>query len=115
VLQICFTGRVPTLQEGNMMENILSFPWSKEKPVVLGMYHIDNTCISTFTDSSLKLKYHHLAGPRFKEAFQDPNSFLAIQHIFEVHAFLTDDSEAETLSLSLSHTHTHTHTRMHNQ
>ncbi|CAL5379322.1 unnamed protein product [Camellia sinensis] len=29
------TGRVPTLEEGNRMEKIFSFPWSKERPVVL--------------------------------------------------------------------------------
>lgn len=36
-----FVGRVPTLQEGNMMESIFNFPWSKERPVVLGMHHVD--------------------------------------------------------------------------
>lgn len=36
-----FAGRVPTLQEGNMMESIFNFPWSKERPVVLGMHHVD--------------------------------------------------------------------------
>ncbi|CAL5334167.1 unnamed protein product [Camellia sinensis] len=51
------TGRVPTLNEGNRMEKIFGFPWSKERPVVLG--------------------------PRFKDAFQDPNSYLAIEPIFE--------------------------------
>ncbi|KAF7153473.1 hypothetical protein RHSIM_Rhsim01G0139900 [Rhododendron simsii] len=51
------TGRVPTLQEGNMMESIFNFPWSKERPVVLGS--------------------------RFKDAFQDPNSYLGIEPIFE--------------------------------
>ncbi|CAL5379942.1 unnamed protein product [Camellia sinensis] len=29
------TGRVPTLEKGNRMEKIYSFPWSKESPVVL--------------------------------------------------------------------------------
>ncbi|CAL5430274.1 unnamed protein product [Camellia sinensis] len=52
------SGRVPTLQKGNRMENIFSFPWSKDSPIVLG--------------------------PRFKDAFQDPNSYLAIEPIFEV-------------------------------
>ncbi|CAL5393083.1 unnamed protein product [Camellia sinensis] len=51
------SGRVPTLQKGNRMENIFSFPWSKDSPIVLG--------------------------PRFKDAFQDPNSYLAIEPIFE--------------------------------
>ncbi|CAL5322939.1 unnamed protein product [Camellia sinensis] len=31
------TGRVPTLEEGNRMEKIFSFPWSKERPVVLAI------------------------------------------------------------------------------
>ncbi|XP_028090097.1 protein root UVB sensitive 6-like isoform X1 [Camellia sinensis] len=56
------TGRVPTLNEGNRMEKIFGFPWSKERPVVLG--------------------------PRFKDAFQDPNSYLAIEPIFEAHVLL---------------------------
>ncbi|CAL5364131.1 unnamed protein product [Camellia sinensis] len=37
------TGRVPTLEEGNRMEKIFSFPWSKERPVVLGMQHVYNS------------------------------------------------------------------------
>ncbi|XP_052206153.1 protein root UVB sensitive 6 [Diospyros lotus] len=87
------TGRVPTLQEGNMMEKILSFPWSKEKPVVLG--------------------------PRFKEAFQDPNSFLAIQHIFEkeryivtynpskgnIYALLKDRAKSDDILKATFHAH----------
>lgn len=32
-----FAGRVPSLQEGNMNENIFSFPWLKDGPIVLGM------------------------------------------------------------------------------
>lgn len=51
------TGRVPTLQDGNSRENIFNFPWKKHRPIVLG--------------------------PRFKEAFQDPNSYLAVKPIFE--------------------------------
>ena len=30
------SGRVPTLQEGNGMENIFNFPWSKNRPIILG-------------------------------------------------------------------------------
>ncbi|XP_059648320.1 protein root UVB sensitive 6-like [Cornus florida] len=56
------TGRVPTLQEGNMMENIFSFPWSKHRPIVLGS--------------------------RFKDAFQDPNSYLAVQPVFEKERYI---------------------------
>ncbi|XP_055807395.1 protein root UVB sensitive 6 [Solanum dulcamara] len=51
------TGRVPTLQDGNSRENIFNFPWKKHRPIVLG--------------------------PRFREAFQDPNSYLAVKPIFE--------------------------------
>ncbi|CAI9765280.1 unnamed protein product [Fraxinus pennsylvanica] len=56
------SGRVPTLQEGNSMENIFSFPWSKHRPIVLG--------------------------PRFKDAFQDPNSYLAVEPIFEKERYI---------------------------
>ncbi|KAI8015372.1 Protein root UVB sensitive 6 [Camellia lanceoleosa] len=56
------TGRVSTLHEGNRMEKTFSFPWSKERPVVLG--------------------------PRFKDAFQDPNSNLAIEPIFEKERYI---------------------------
>ncbi|PSS00321.1 Protein root UVB sensitive like [Actinidia chinensis var. chinensis] len=56
------TGRVPTLQEGNMMESIISLPWSKETPVVLG--------------------------PRFKVAFQDPNSYVAMEPIFQKERYM---------------------------
>ncbi|KAI5356429.1 PREDICTED: root UVB sensitive [Prunus dulcis] len=51
------TGRVPSLQEGNFNENVFRFPWLKEGPVVLG--------------------------PRFKDAFQEPNVYLAIEPFFE--------------------------------
>ncbi|KAK2987001.1 hypothetical protein RJ640_024899, partial [Escallonia rubra] len=56
------TGRVPTLQEGNAMENIFNFPWSKERPIVLGS--------------------------RFKDAFQDANSYLAVEPVFEKERYL---------------------------
>ncbi|KAJ4979820.1 hypothetical protein NE237_010600 [Protea cynaroides] len=56
------TGHVPTLQEGNMKENIFSFPWSRDRPIVLGM--------------------------RFKDAFQEPGSFLAIEPLFEKEKYL---------------------------
>ncbi|KAL8527653.1 hypothetical protein ACS0TY_005484 [Phlomoides rotata] len=52
------TGRVPSLQEGNSMEDIFIPPWKQHRPIVLG--------------------------PRFKDAFQDPNSYLALEPIFEV-------------------------------
>ncbi|OAY45098.1 protein root UVB sensitive 6 isoform X2 [Manihot esculenta] len=56
------TGKVPSLQEGNMKENIFSFPWLKERPIVLG--------------------------PRFKDAFQDPTAFLAIEPLFEQEKYI---------------------------
>lgn len=51
------TGRVPTLHEGNVMETIFNFPWSKDRPIVLGS--------------------------RFKDAFQDANSYFAVESVFE--------------------------------
>ncbi|KAJ9174852.1 hypothetical protein P3X46_013453 [Hevea brasiliensis] len=56
------TGKVPSLQEGNMKENIFSFPWLKERPIVLG--------------------------PRFKDAFQDPSAYLAIKPLFEQERYI---------------------------
>ncbi|PIN21986.1 hypothetical protein CDL12_05307 [Handroanthus impetiginosus] len=56
------TGRVPSLQEGNSMENIFSPPWKKHRPIVLG--------------------------PRFKDAFQDANSYLALEPIFEKEQYI---------------------------
>ncbi|KAF2294066.1 hypothetical protein GH714_007222 [Hevea brasiliensis] len=55
-------GKVPSLQEGNMKENIFSFPWLKERPIVLG--------------------------PRFKDAFQDPSAYLAIKPLFEQERYI---------------------------
>ncbi|XVF75096.1 hypothetical protein PTKIN_Ptkin13bG0160700 [Pterospermum kingtungense] len=51
------TGKVPSLQEGNMQETIFTFPWLKDRPVVLGS--------------------------RFKDAFQDPGAYLAIEPLFQ--------------------------------
>ncbi|XP_065046770.1 protein root UVB sensitive 6-like isoform X2 [Musa acuminata AAA Group] len=51
------TGHVPSLKEGNSKENIFRPPWSKHTSVVLG--------------------------PRFCDAFQEPTSFIAIEHLFE--------------------------------
>ncbi|KAF5946801.1 hypothetical protein HYC85_017029 [Camellia sinensis] len=87
------TGRVPTLEEGNKMEKIFSFPWSKERPVVLG--------------------------PRFKDAFQDPNSYLAIEPIFEkeryivtynpskgnIYALLKDQAKSDDILKAAFHAH----------
>ncbi|XP_022721333.1 protein root UVB sensitive 6-like isoform X3 [Durio zibethinus] len=68
------TGQVPSLQEGNMQENIFSFPWLKDRPVVLGS--------------------------RFKDAFQDPGAYLAIEPLFEVRLF---EKEINFKDLSLPH------------
>ncbi|KAL3515788.1 hypothetical protein ACH5RR_022690 [Cinchona calisaya] len=87
------TGRVPTLQEGNGMENLFSFPWSKHKPIVLGS--------------------------RFKEAFQDPNSYLAVEPIFEreryivtynpskgnIYALLKDQAKSDDILKAAFHAH----------
>ncbi|GFY94666.1 root UVB sensitive protein [Actinidia rufa] len=87
------TGRVPTLQEGNMMETITSFPWSKEMPVVLG--------------------------PRFRDAFQDPNSYVAMEPIFQkerymvtynpskgsIYALLKDQAKSDDILKAAFHAH----------
>ncbi|XP_059652053.1 protein root UVB sensitive 6-like [Cornus florida] len=87
------TGRVPTLQEGNMMENIFSFPWAKHRPIVLG--------------------------PRFKDAFQDPNSYLAVEPVFEkeryivtynpskrnIYALLKDQAKSDDILKAAFHAH----------
>ncbi|GLU06057.1 hypothetical protein SLE2022_231210 [Rubroshorea leprosula] len=87
------TGRVPSLQEGNMQENILSFPWLKDKPVVLGS--------------------------RFKDAFQDPHAYLAIEPLFEkerymvtynpskgkVYALLKDQAKSDDILKAAFHAH----------
>ncbi|XP_051145703.1 protein root UVB sensitive 6-like isoform X2 [Andrographis paniculata] len=63
------TGRVPTLQEGNFMENIVNLPWIKPRPIVLG--------------------------PRFKEAFQNPNSYLYAESIFEKEKYIVTYNPAK--------------------
>ncbi|XP_028126202.1 protein root UVB sensitive 6-like isoform X3 [Camellia sinensis] len=75
------------------MENIFSFPWSKDNPIVLG--------------------------PRFKDAFQDPNSYLAIEPIFEkeryivtynpskgnIYALLKDQAKSDDILKAAFHAH----------
>ncbi|KAK7814389.1 protein root uvb sensitive 6 [Quercus suber] len=87
------TGRVPSLQEGNLNEKILSFPWLKDKPVVLG--------------------------PRFKDAFQDPGVYLAVEPLFEkeryivtynpskgkVYALLKDQAKSDDILKAAFHAH----------
>ncbi|XP_010252307.1 PREDICTED: protein root UVB sensitive 6 [Nelumbo nucifera] len=87
------TGHVPSLQQGNMTENIFSFPWSKDKPIVLGS--------------------------RFKDAFQEPGSFLSIEPLFEkeryivtynpskgnVYALLKDKAKSDDILKAAFHAH----------
>ncbi|XP_058097529.1 protein root UVB sensitive 6-like isoform X5 [Magnolia sinica] len=56
------TGHVPSLKEANSRENIFSFPWAKDRPIVLG--------------------------PRFGDAFQEPAMFLAIEPLFEKEKYI---------------------------
>ncbi|XP_054777650.1 protein root UVB sensitive 6-like [Prosopis cineraria] len=86
------TGRVPTVQEGNMNESIFKFPW-KDRPVVLGS--------------------------RFKDAFQDPGAYVAIQPLFEkekyivtynpskckVYALLKDEAKSDDILKAAFHAH----------
>ncbi|KAK7376405.1 hypothetical protein VNO78_34691 [Psophocarpus tetragonolobus] len=86
------TGRVPTLQEGNMDENIFSFPW-KDRPVVLGS--------------------------RIKEAFQDPSAYVAVEPLFDrekyivtynpskhkVYAVLKEQAQSDDILKAAFHAH----------
>ncbi|XAR56247.1 hypothetical protein NMG60_11036651 [Bertholletia excelsa] len=87
------TGRVPTLHEGNRMESIINFPWLKDRPIILG--------------------------PRFKDAFQDPKTYLAIKPIFEderylvtynpskgkIYALLKDQANSDDILKATFHAH----------
>ncbi|XP_042478883.1 protein root UVB sensitive 6-like [Macadamia integrifolia] len=87
------TGCVPTLQEGNMKENFFSLPWSRDRPIVLGT--------------------------RFKDAFQEPGSFLDIEPLFEkekylvtynpskgnVYALFKDQAKSEDILKAAFHAH----------
>ncbi|KAK4745123.1 hypothetical protein SAY87_011435 [Trapa incisa] len=87
------TGQVPSLQEGNTRERIFTFPWLKEKPIVLG--------------------------PRFKDAFQDADSYFAIEPQFEkeryvitynpargkVYALLKDKAKSDDILKAAFHAH----------
>ncbi|KAI5414358.1 Protein root UVB sensitive 6 [Lathyrus oleraceus] len=86
------TGQVPTLREGNLNEDIFSFPW-KDKPVVLGS--------------------------RIKDAFQDPSAYVAIEPLFDkeryivtynpskskVHAVLKDQAKSDDILKAAFHAH----------
>ncbi|CAJ2649318.1 unnamed protein product [Trifolium pratense] len=86
------TGQVPTLREGNLNEDIFSFPW-KDRPVVLGS--------------------------RIKDAFQDPSTYVAIEPLFDkeryivtynptkskVHAVLKDQAKSDDILKAAFHAH----------
>ncbi|KAK9167826.1 hypothetical protein Scep_003017 [Stephania cephalantha] len=87
------TGDVPSLLEGNLKEDICNFPWSKNRPIVLGQ--------------------------RFKEAFQEPDSFLTIKPLFDnekylvtynplkgnVYALLKDQAKSDDIVKAAFHAH----------
>ncbi|KAI3947171.1 hypothetical protein MKW92_036295 [Papaver armeniacum] len=84
------TGHVPSLQEGNLKENVFTLPWIKDKPILLGS--------------------------RFKDAFQEPASYLALVPLFEVHshiqsskgnvcALLKDQAESDDILKAAFHAH----------
>ncbi|KAJ6309272.1 hypothetical protein OIU76_018797 [Salix suchowensis] len=87
------TGRVPSLHEGNVQENIFNFPWMKDRSISLG--------------------------PRFKDAFQDPRAYLAIEPLFEgeryivtynpskdkVYALLKDQAKPDDIVKAAFHAH----------
>ncbi|CAO2828614.1 unnamed protein product [Amaranthus hypochondriacus] len=87
------TGRVPSLKEGNSKESIFAFPWVQ--------------------DSSIQL------GCRFKDAFQDPGLYVALEPLFEreryivtynpvknkVCALLKDQAKSEDILKAAFHSH----------
>ncbi|KMT07872.1 hypothetical protein BVRB_6g145690 [Beta vulgaris subsp. vulgaris] len=87
------TGRVPSLKEGNLKENIFCFPWVQDTSVQLGC--------------------------RFKDAFQDPGLYFALEPLFEreryvvtydpvknkVCALLKDQAKAEDIIKAAFHGH----------
>lgn len=87
------TGHVPSLQEGNLKENVFTLPWIKDKPILLGS--------------------------RFKDAFQEPASYLALVPLFEkeryivtynpskgnVCALLKDQAESDDVLKAAFHAH----------
>ncbi|KNA16637.1 hypothetical protein SOVF_086450 [Spinacia oleracea] len=85
------TGRVPSLKEGNLKESIFSFPWVHDTSVQLGC--------------------------RFKDAFQDPGLYIALEPLFEreryvvtfnpvknkVYALLKDQAKPEDILKAAFH------------
>lgn len=54
-----FAGHVPSLREGNLQENIFSFPWLKDKPVVLGKSF--TTEFFLFVKENILMVFFHLS------------------------------------------------------
>ncbi|CAN7039585.1 hypothetical protein BRARA_B01601 [Brassica rapa] len=87
------TGRVPSLQQGNIQEKIFTFPWVEDRPVMLGA--------------------------RFKDAFQDPCTYLAVKPFFDkerymvtysptkgkVYALLKDQASSDDILKAAFHAH----------
>lgn len=87
------TGSVPTLHEGNMRETVFNLPWCKDRPIVLGS--------------------------RFKDAFQDANSFYDVEPVFEkeryvvaynpakgnIYAVLKDQAKSDDILKAAFHAH----------
>ncbi|KAL4580543.1 hypothetical protein LXL04_016741 [Taraxacum kok-saghyz] len=87
------TGCVPNLHEGNMRETVFNFPWCKDRPIVLGS--------------------------RFKDAFQDANSFYDVEPVFEkeryvvaynpskgnIYAVLKDQAKPDDILKAAFHAH----------
>ncbi|XWS11577.1 hypothetical protein CRYUN_Cryun37aG0010300 [Craigia yunnanensis] len=81
------TGKVPSLQEGNMQENIFNFSWLKDRSVVLGS--------------------------RFGDAFQDPGADLAKERYIvtynpskgKVYALLKDQAKSDDILKAAFYAH----------
>ncbi|XP_057529614.1 protein root UVB sensitive 6-like isoform X2 [Amaranthus tricolor] len=87
------TGRVPSLKEGNLKESIFAFPWIQDSSVQLGC--------------------------RFRDAFQDPGLYIALEPLFEreryvvtynpvknkVCALLKDQAKSEDILKAAFHSH----------
>ena len=76
-----------------MQENIFNFPWMKDRSISLGMLiklelfllqAYNHKCMNHLSQILDEVCSHCLAGPRFKDAFQDPRAYLAIEPLFEV-------------------------------
>ncbi|KAH9627142.1 hypothetical protein KSS87_018382 [Heliosperma pusillum] len=87
------TGQVPSLKEGNLKEKVFTFPWKEDRPVLLGS--------------------------RFKDAFEDPGLYIALEPLFErerylvtynpekkkVYALLKDNAKSDDILKAAFHGH----------